>query len=32
MCSSDLTLEPLWNLFDLLPEGRGDWYPDLSYA
>ena len=26
------TLEPLWNLFDLTPEGRGDWYPDLSYA
>jgi predicted dithiol-disulfide oxidoreductase (DUF899 family) len=27
------TLEPLWNLFDLTPEGRGtDWYPDLSYS
>jgi len=27
------TLEPLWNLFDLMPEGRGtDWYPELSYA
>ena len=27
------TLEPLWNLFDLIPEGRGtDWYPDFSYA
>jgi predicted dithiol-disulfide oxidoreductase (DUF899 family) len=27
------TLEPLWNLFDLTPEGRGtDWYPDFSYA
>jgi predicted dithiol-disulfide oxidoreductase (DUF899 family) len=26
------TLEPLWNLFDLTHEGRGDWYPDLSYA
>ncbi len=26
------TLEPLWNLFDLTPEGRGtDWYPELSY-
>ncbi len=26
------TLEPLWNLFDLMPEGRGtDWYPELSY-
>jgi predicted dithiol-disulfide oxidoreductase (DUF899 family) len=24
--------DPLWNLFDLTPEGRGtDWYPDLSY-
>jgi predicted dithiol-disulfide oxidoreductase (DUF899 family) len=27
------TLEPLWNLFDLTPEGRGtDWFPELSYA
>jgi predicted dithiol-disulfide oxidoreductase (DUF899 family) len=27
------TLEPLWNLFDLMPEGRGtDWYPELGYA
>jgi predicted dithiol-disulfide oxidoreductase (DUF899 family) len=26
------TLEPLWNLFDLTPDGRGtDWYPDFSY-
>ena len=26
------TLEPLWNLFDLTPEGRGtDWYEQLSY-
>jgi predicted dithiol-disulfide oxidoreductase (DUF899 family) len=26
------TLEPLWNLFDLTPEGRGtDWYPRLRY-
>jgi predicted dithiol-disulfide oxidoreductase (DUF899 family) len=26
------SLEPLWNLFDLTPEGRGtDWYPDFSY-
>jgi predicted dithiol-disulfide oxidoreductase (DUF899 family) len=26
------TIEPLWNLFDYTPEGRGDdWYPDLSY-
>jgi predicted dithiol-disulfide oxidoreductase (DUF899 family) len=24
---------PLWNLFDLTPEGRGaDWFPRLSYA
>lgn len=22
---------PVWNLFDLLPEGRGDWFPKLSY-
>lgn len=26
------TLEPLWNLFDLTPEGRpGQWYEQLSY-
>jgi predicted dithiol-disulfide oxidoreductase (DUF899 family) len=26
------TIDPLWNLFDLIPEGRGeDWYPALSY-
>jgi predicted dithiol-disulfide oxidoreductase (DUF899 family) len=26
------TLEPLWNLFDLTPEGRpSDWYEQLSY-
>jgi predicted dithiol-disulfide oxidoreductase (DUF899 family) len=26
------TIDPLWNLFDFTPEGRGaDWYPDLSY-
>jgi predicted dithiol-disulfide oxidoreductase (DUF899 family) len=24
-------LSPLWNLMDLTPEGRGDWYPELSY-
>ena len=23
---SDL-LSPVWNMFDLLPSGRGDWYP-----
>jgi predicted dithiol-disulfide oxidoreductase (DUF899 family) len=27
------TIDPLWNLFDFMPDGRGsDWYPDLSYA
>jgi predicted dithiol-disulfide oxidoreductase (DUF899 family) len=27
------TIEPLWNLFDLVPEGRGaDWDEQLSYA
>jgi predicted dithiol-disulfide oxidoreductase (DUF899 family) len=26
------TLEPLWNLFDLTPEGRpSDWYEQLNY-
>jgi predicted dithiol-disulfide oxidoreductase (DUF899 family) len=26
------TIEPLWNLFDLAPEGRGtDWYEQFSY-
>jgi predicted dithiol-disulfide oxidoreductase (DUF899 family) len=26
------TIDPLWNLFDFMPEGRGtDWYPALSY-
>jgi predicted dithiol-disulfide oxidoreductase (DUF899 family) len=26
-------IDPLWNLFDFTPEGRGtDWYPDLSYG
>jgi predicted dithiol-disulfide oxidoreductase (DUF899 family) len=26
------TIDPLWNLFDFAPEGRGDdWYPSLSY-
>jgi predicted dithiol-disulfide oxidoreductase (DUF899 family) len=25
------TLEPLWNLFDLTPEGRPDWYEQLNY-
>jgi predicted dithiol-disulfide oxidoreductase (DUF899 family) len=27
------TIDPLWNLFDLMPDGRGtDWYPELSYS
>ena len=27
------SIDLLWNLFDLMPEGRGsDWYPALSYA
>ncbi len=27
------TVEPLWNLFDLTPEGRGtDWYEQFGYA
>ena len=25
------TLEPLWNLFDLTPEGRPDWYERMAY-
>ena len=25
------TLEPLWNLFDLTPEGRPDWDEQLDY-
>ena len=26
------TIDPMWNLFDFTPEGRGtDWYPALSY-
>jgi predicted dithiol-disulfide oxidoreductase (DUF899 family) len=24
-------LSPVWNLFDLLPEGRGEWWPQLEY-
>jgi len=25
-------VDPLWNLFDFTPDGRGsDWYPALSY-
>jgi predicted dithiol-disulfide oxidoreductase (DUF899 family) len=27
------TIWPLWNVFDLLPQGRGsDWYPANNYA
>jgi predicted dithiol-disulfide oxidoreductase (DUF899 family) len=27
------TIDPMWNLFDFTPEGRGtDWYPDLDYG
>jgi predicted dithiol-disulfide oxidoreductase (DUF899 family) len=27
------TIDPVWNLFDFTPEGRGsDWYPGLSYT
>jgi predicted dithiol-disulfide oxidoreductase (DUF899 family) len=25
------TLEPLWNVFDLTPEGRPDWHEEFSY-
>jgi predicted dithiol-disulfide oxidoreductase (DUF899 family) len=25
-------LSPVWNVLDLLPGGRGDWYPDNSYG
>ena len=24
-------LTPVWNMLDLTPQGRGDWYPSLSY-
>ena len=24
-------LTPVWNFYDLLPEGRGDWFPGLDY-
>ena len=26
------TLEPLWNLFDLTPQGRPDWHEQLTYG
>ncbi|HUJ74251.1 MAG TPA: DUF899 family protein [bacterium] len=29
-CHIDL-MWPLWNVLDLTPEGRGDWYPSLTY-
>jgi predicted dithiol-disulfide oxidoreductase (DUF899 family) len=25
-------LNPVWNLMDLTPQGRGDWYAELTYA
>lgn len=25
-------LSPVWHFLDLLPEGRGDWYPSLNYG
>ncbi len=25
-------LNPVWNILDLTPQGRGDWYPGLSYG
>jgi predicted dithiol-disulfide oxidoreductase (DUF899 family) len=25
-------LSPVWNLFDLTPDGRGEWYPAREYA
>jgi predicted dithiol-disulfide oxidoreductase (DUF899 family) len=25
-------LDPLWNMLDLTPEGRGDFHPKLNYA
>jgi predicted dithiol-disulfide oxidoreductase (DUF899 family) len=24
--------DPLWNLLDMTPEGRGDWFPKVDYA
>jgi predicted dithiol-disulfide oxidoreductase (DUF899 family) len=26
------TIDPLWNLLDTIPEGRGDWFPSVNYA
>lgn len=25
-------IDPQWNMFDRTPEGRGNWYPQLSYS
>jgi predicted dithiol-disulfide oxidoreductase (DUF899 family) len=25
-------ITPVWNLLDLIPEGRGEWYPSLAYG
>jgi predicted dithiol-disulfide oxidoreductase (DUF899 family) len=25
-------LDPVWNMFDLAPEGRGDFQPKLGYT
>jgi hypothetical protein len=25
-------LSPIWNILDLTPQGRGDWYAKLEYA
>ena len=25
-------LSPVWNILDLTPQGRGDWYAELDYA
>jgi predicted dithiol-disulfide oxidoreductase (DUF899 family) len=25
-------LSPVWNILDLTPQGRGDWYAELAYA
>ena len=24
-------VDPLWGLLDMTPEGRGDWFPSLTY-
>ena len=25
-------LSPIWNVLDLTPKGRGEWYADLGYG